>query len=167
MSSTAVGVVPLGVMVIGATLMATTTRASAFNLPPTKLYEPSTKTRMDAGNKNPEDIVDESIDAYTFRDSWSLITLGDLHMEDDMSHHKQARQDCLDALEGFPILGSPTTTTTTTTHTRMLELHRNRLKAICQKPGGSLNEEELQILLASKKNRFIRSHIVSLGDLGK
>lgn len=164
MSATAVGVVPLGILVIGATLMATTTKASAFTLPPTALYEPSARTRMDAGSKNPEDIVDDNIDAYTFRDSWSLITLGDLHMEDDMSHHEQARQDCLDALEGFPILGSPTTTTT---QTRMLELHRNRLNAICQKPGGSLNEEELQILLASKKNRFLRSHIVSLGDLGR
>ena len=46
---------------------------------------------------------------YTFRDSWSLITLGDLHMEDDMSYHEQARRDCLEALEDFPILGSSTT----------------------------------------------------------
>lgn len=126
---------------------------------------------------------------YTFRDSWSLITLGDLHMEDDMSYHEQARRDCLEALEDFPILGSSTTPSmaivmagsevangdsvngsvvngSSLSHS-FSELSKETLAAICETPGGELTEEELLLLLARKRNKYPRSHMVSLGDLGR
>lgn len=125
---------------------------------------------------------------YTFRDSWSIITLGDLHMEDDMSYHEQARRDCLDALEDFPILGAPTTKTiegsdvngasvngfsadsssSLLPHTYSFsELDKDTISEICETPGGELTEEELLLLLARKRNKYPQSHVVSLGDLGR
>ncbi len=110
---------------------------------------------------------------HTFRDSWSLITLGDLHMEDDMSHHEQARRDCLDALEDYPILGAPTTSTVTngangsSQSDSFSELSKETLLGICESSGGDLSEEELLLLLARKRNKHPKSHIVSLGDLGR
>ena len=104
---------------------------------------------------------------YTFRDSWSLITLGDLHMEDDMSYHEQARRDCLEALEDFPLMGAPTKTKDAAEAEAAMELNNDLVKSMCEKPGGELTEEELRILLARKTNKYMRSHIVSLGDLGR
>jgi len=131
----------------------------------------TTETLTHGANSNSEA-------GYTFRDSWSLITLGDLHMEDDMSYHEQARRDCLDALEDFPILGAPATTTMmmgsevdggvpVNGARSFSELDRETLTAMCEKPGGELTEEELLLLLARKRNKYLRSHIVSLGDLGR
>ena len=54
-------------------------------------------------------------DRISFRDSWSVITLGDLHMEDDMTFHEQARQDCLHALHDYPLLGKDATPSEPTT----------------------------------------------------
>ena len=110
---------------------------------------------------------------FTFRDSWSLITLGDLHMEDDMSYHEQARRDCLEALEDFPLMGAPTAKATASNDdvspspSISMELNNDIVKAMCETPGGELTEEELRILLARKTNRYMQSHFVSVGDLGR
>ncbi len=108
---------------------------------------------------------------YTFRDSWSLITLGDLHMEDDMSHHEQARMDCLNAIEDYPILGAPIGTINGANGSSQTqsssELTKETIAEICETPGGELTEEELLLLLARKQTKYPRSHIVSLGDLGR
>lgn len=108
---------------------------------------------------------------YTFRDSWSLITLGDLHMEDDMSHHEQARRDCLIAIEDYPILGSPIARTNGANGSSQTqsssELTKETIAEICETPGGELTEEELLLLLARKQTKHPRSHLVSLGDLGR
>ena len=117
---------------------------------------------------------------YTFRDSWSLITVGDLHMEDDMSYHEQARRDCLDALEDYPILGAPITKENNDYPTNgdatvigssksysFSELGKETIASICETPGGELTEEQLRLLLARKRNKHLQSHIVSLGDLGR
>mmetsp|Transcript_13644 Transcript_13644/g.38397 ORF Transcript_13644/g.38397 Transcript_13644/m.38397 type:complete len:686 (-) Transcript_13644:468-2525(-) len=120
-------------------------------------------------NDNDNDNDNDNEDCYTFSDSWSLITLGDLHMEDDMSHHEQARRDCLEALQDFPPVAATDASTNgdESTTPQRPQLDGNRVRAICEKVGGSLTEEELQILLARQKNRFLKSHIVSLGDLGR
>ena len=94
---------------------------------------------------------------YSFRDSWCLVTVGDLHMEDDMSYHQQAQRDCLDALEDFPLLGAPTKdahhSSSSLPLSSSMELNNDIVKSICEKPGGDLTEEELGILLAQKTNR--------------
>jgi hypothetical protein len=103
-------------------------------------------------------------------------------MEDDMSYHEQARRDCLDALEEFPILGAPATAATTAmvgseangapvngsspSHS-FSELSKETFTAMCEIPGGELTEEELLMLLARKRNKHPLSHMVSLGDLGR
>lgn len=108
---------------------------------------------------------------YTYRDSWSLITLGDLHMEDDMSHHEQARKDCLNAIEDYPILGAPIFTMNGANGSSQAqsfsELTKETLTEICETSGGELSEEELLLLLARKQSKHPRSHLVSLGDLGR
>ena len=43
---------------------------------------------------------------YSIADSFNLVILGDLHMEDDMSHHEQARSDCIAALKTLSLLPS-------------------------------------------------------------
>ena len=94
-------------------------------------------------------------------------------MEDDMSYHEQARRDCLDALEDYPILGAPATTTHVNSANGSLhsqsfsELTKEMLAEICETPGGELTEEDLLLLLARKRSKHPRSHIVSLGDLGR
>jgi hypothetical protein len=98
---------------------------------------------------------------YSFRDSWCLVAVGDLHMEDDMSYHQQAQRDCLEALEDFPLLGAPITDNVDDAHhsssllklSSSMELNDGIVKSICEKPGGDLTEEELGILLARKTNR--------------
>jgi hypothetical protein len=104
---------------------------------------------------------------YSFRDSWCLITVGDLHMEDDMSYHQQAQRDCLEALEYFPLLGAPVNNVDAKKLSSSMELNNDIVKSICDKPGGELAEEELRILLARKTNSYLNSHLVSLGDLGR
>ena len=51
--------------------------------------------------------VPRNTKACSIRDSWALIVLGDLHLEDDMTSHWQARDDCLDALRACSLLPSP------------------------------------------------------------
>ena len=101
-------------------------------------------------------------DRISFRDSWSVITLGDLHMEDDMTFHKQARQDCLQALQDYPLLGR--TTTTGKPH----PLTKEYLQSLRHCQAGELTAEQLQLLLNHKQDgEFCQTHIVSLGDLGR
>jgi hypothetical protein len=111
-------------------------------------------------------------------------------MEDDMSYHEQARRDCLEALEDFPILGAPNVQETDGVAISMAtngdattnggaavangapshsfsELSKETLQAICETPAGELTEEELLLLLALKRSKHPKSHLVSLGDLGR
>lgn len=106
---------------------------------------------------------------YSFRDSWRLIILGDLHMEDDMSYHIQARRDCLHALNDFPLLGALATSyiESPSSSPSSMELNNRVVESIRERPGGELTEEELKILLALKTDRYLGSHLVSLGDLGR
>ena len=44
--------------------------------------------------------------SYSIRDSFNLTVLGDLHLEDYMQWHNEAREDCLFALEDLSLLPS-------------------------------------------------------------
>ena len=107
-----------------------------------------------AGDSRSDNI--NEVGDYSFRDSWCLVTVGDLHMEDDMSYHQQAQRDCLHALEDFPLLGAPKTDahhSSSLPLSSSMELNNDIVRSICEKPGGDLTEEELGILLAQKSNR--------------
>ena len=88
-------------------------------------------------------------------DDWSIITLGDLHMEDDMTFHNQARQDCIQAVRDYGSHNSRIT--------------KEQVYALEQRPAGDLTTEELQLLLLSRQQAEIspKAHMVSLGDLGR
>ena len=48
---------------------------------------------------------------YNICDSWALLVLGDLHLQqEDMSFHCQARDDCLSALQALSIQPSANAT---------------------------------------------------------
>ena len=119
-------------------------------------------------------------------------------MEDDMRYHDQARGDCLQALIDFPLLGAPSvsadgvfssslsSSSLSSPPTSYMELNTEIMNTILEKPGGTLTEEELRILLvlrrktkatatatntfinpSTNKNHILQSHLVSLGDLGR
>jgi hypothetical protein len=84
------------------------------------------------------------------RDSFLLTVLGDLHLEDDMSAHEQAREDCLCALRELSLLD------------------QDALHALRQRPAGELSVSELELLLdAKREGELLDAHLVSLGDLGR
>jgi hypothetical protein len=114
-------------------------------------------------------------DDLSFRDSWSLICLGDLHMEDDMSYHEEARRDCVQAMTDYPLLAS---SSTSSFEKRPLPfaLTDNEIEAWENTPAKDLTLEQLEILVAQKRygststSRFGNPSsycMVSLGDLGR
>lgn len=40
---------------------------------------------------------------YPFDNSFNLVVLGDLHMEDDMTCHEEVREDCITALKNLSV----------------------------------------------------------------
>ena len=98
---------------------------------------------------------------------WSIITLGDLHMEDDMTFHNQARQDCIQAVKEY---GSTQ---------RSVTITKEELHALEQRLAGDLTSQELELLLMSRQQQqqgedpsshttiINKAHMVSLGDLGR
>lgn len=107
-------------------------------------------------------------------DSFNLVVLGDLHMEDDMSAHERARQDCLAAIEQLQSLAANEVDEKPDTNYSII----NDLKS---KPAGELTIDELRLLLASLEvapgssmeqrhavtKQHHTTHMVSLGDLGR
>ncbi len=101
---------------------------------------------------------------FTVRDSWAVVTLGDLHMEDDMTTHELAREDCIHALKDLSIVASPLQAGAMSS--------RMTLKAVVEqlhdKQAGDLSAAQLEILLTHKREGDIcQSYLVSLGDLGR
>ena len=120
-------------------------------------------TSATISNHNANNVNNKNNDDYSFKDSWSVITLGDLHMEDDMTLHNQARQDCLFALEDYPPLGK-----SAINDGQPRPLTEQYLQTLQKSQAGDLTTEQLQLLLNYKQNgKFCQSHIVSLGDLGR
>jgi hypothetical protein len=105
---------------------------------------------------------------YSVRDSFNLIVVGDLHMEDDMAIHEQSRQDCLRALERLSLLpclegkdGGVLGVEDDVTVAQLLAKLENAR-------AGDLTSNELEMLLARKnEGPYMKSNIVSLGDLGR
>lgn len=84
------------------------------------------------------------------RDKFNLLVLGDLHLEDDMTGHHQARDDCLDALKKFSLLDE------------------GALEKLQRRPAGELSRAELQLCLdAIDRGALLDCHLASLGDVGR
>mmetsp|Transcript_40249 Transcript_40249/g.61018 ORF Transcript_40249/g.61018 Transcript_40249/m.61018 type:complete len:599 (+) Transcript_40249:410-2206(+) len=123
---------------------------------------PRSITALASNNNNNHHINNN----YSFRDSWSIITLGDLHMEDDMTMHNQARQDCLHALRDYPLLGS--SGSSGGGNNKPFPLTRDYLQTLQESPAGDLTPNQLHLLLnRATMGELGQSHIVSLGDLGR
>lgn len=108
--------------------------------------------------------VDEKNDKdYTIHDSFNLIVLGDLHIEDDMEKHYEARDDCLDALRRLSIIPSPSEPFSN--DNRTIKQLIDNMKDV---PASQLSVHQLMILLEHKRQGdFLNCHMVSLGDLGR
>lgn len=120
-------------------------------------------------------------DGGTVRDSWAVLTLGDLHMEDDMSHHEQARNDCLQALRTLSILVEMNDTSVTNgdhgddddendenDHPTLLPTLDQVVEQLQDKPARDLTAQQLELILTHKREGDLcHSYLVSLGDLGR
>lgn len=84
------------------------------------------------------------------RDGFLLAVLGDLHMEDDMSAHEEARADCLEALRGLSLLDG------------------ERVATLRATAAGELSLNDLELLVdTARAGELLDAHVVSLGDLGR
>jgi len=119
-----------------------------------------------------EDISTPTCKEYSIHDSFNLVVLGDLHMEDDMSSHEQGREDCITVLTDISLIPCPSVETSlpgeaidSGENGLTVDEILNELKNI---PAEKLTECQLEILLARKKQgRLINSNLVSVGDLGR
>ncbi len=120
---------------------------------------------------------------YSIRDSFNLIVLGDLHLEDDMTNHEKARADCISALKKLSLMPSPEAKSldvddndkpnganktsdqvTRNTNVRVDDL----IEQIKLGQAGDLTVTQLEMLLAQKRQGpLMNSFMVSLGDLGR
>jgi Calcineurin-like phosphoesterase len=144
----------------------------------------------DGATHNDEPQQDEDDDGCSIRDSFNLLVLGDLHLEDDMTCHHQARDDCLHHLSELSLLPTQTATSSvwsngagsdgtvdvaTTTATTTLDAApsqktvRELLLDIQEKKAGDLSASQLELLLNRKRHgeTLGKSFLVSLGDLGR
>lgn len=128
-------------------------------------------------------------DGYSINDSFNLIVLGDLHLEDDMTLHEMARQDCLNALKALSLLPSPPCTSNnvdiqyefkSNNEQEKITRPTNRifssqlLDELKQAKAGDLSVAQLEMLMQYKKeilrnsnSNFLKCYMVSLGDLGR
>lgn len=131
---------------------------------------------------NHNDCELDDFSEYSIRDSFNLIVLGDLHLEDDMTQHDQAREDCISALRNLSLLPCPPSTDAPgkgeSIDDKNVNGHSNQegikmniddmLSHIEKKNAGDLSESQLEMLLERKKQgQLMNSHLVSLGDLGR
>ena len=103
---------------------------------------------------------------HSIRDSFNLIVLGDLHLEDDMTKHNQARDDCISALKKLSLLPSPPPTDENDSGLKVHDL----VNLYQQHPAGKLSCSQLEMLLEYQKQDdkdLLNCHLVSLGDLGR
>lgn len=102
-----------------------------------------------------------TIQAFTvpsgwIRDTWSLLVLGDLHMEDDMTSHQQARQDCWNACQKLSLM-TPTSMT-----------FRDMIDSLQNVRAKDLSAEQLELLWRyQQQGDSLNTYMVSLGDLGR
>ena len=113
---------------------------------------------------------------HSIRDSFNLVVLGDLHLEDDMTCHNQARNDCITALKHLSLMpcrpsnqvhanGSSSGRIGEEKDTMTVHEMITRLESM---NAGELSETQLEMMLQKKKHgELFNSHLVSLGDLGR
>lgn len=107
---------------------------------------------------------------YSDSDSFNLIVLGDLHTEDDMTCHEQARDDCIAALEELSLLPCPTKdgTLQKTPNAGEKVTVESIIRELEESRAGDLSAAQLEMLLARKKDgKLMKCHLISLGDLGR
>ena len=103
--------------------------------------------------------IEESEYSYPFANSFNLLVLGDLHLEDDMTFHEEAREDCVAALKKLSVLSSAS------------DKADDVIEEIKDMRASDLSTNQLKLLLEKKLSietgSILRSHMVSLGDLGR
>ena len=103
---------------------------------------------------------------FSVRDSWAVLTVGDLHMEDDMTLHEQARDDCMNALKKLSIMAVPLGLTAVSRPTNLAL--PTVVEQLWQKQASELTAAQLELLLTYKREGDkCHSYLVSLGDLGR
>ena len=103
---------------------------------------------------------------YSIRDSWNLIVLGDLHMEDGMTTHNQARADCIEALKDLSLIPCPPPRALTSQRTKVI--FKDIVRELEDARAGDLSVEQLEMVLARRRDGDLYScYVVSLGDLGR
>eukprot|EP00586_Coscinodiscus_wailesii_P014677 CAMPEP_0172492706 /NCGR_PEP_ID=MMETSP1066-20121228/23937_1 /TAXON_ID=671091 /ORGANISM="Coscinodiscus wailesii, Strain CCMP2513" /LENGTH=565 /DNA_ID=CAMNT_0013262487 /DNA_START=187 /DNA_END=1884 /DNA_ORIENTATION=+ len=104
---------------------------------------------------------------YSIDDSYNLIVLGDLHLEDDMTSHHQARSDCISALHHLSLLPCPPTLTPASTSSSPPPFH-SLLSTAQNTLGKDLSPAQLSLLRSYQTHGPLTNcHLVSLGDLGR
>lgn len=136
-----------------------------------KSYVP-TFTSLSADIGNGEGSSETTCKGYSIRDSFNLVVLGDLHMEDDMSSHEQGREDCITALKDLSLLPCSSTERSYSSGSNgssKAELTVDKiLDELKNIPAGHLTEYQLEMLLVQKQQGgLMKSNLVSLGDLGR
>ena len=115
-------------------------------------------------------LLSKALDDHDFsvRDSWVVLTVGDLHMEDDMSSHEQAREDCIVALKELSIMAAPLGLSCHSTGSLENVRLRDLAERLWQSRASELTVAQLEILLSYKREGDkCHSYLVSLGDLGR
>ena len=109
---------------------------------------------------------------YSIRDSFNLIVLGDLHLEDDMTLHNQAKDDCLSALKRLSLMPCPPKQSSLSNGDKNIQHDELTVDEMITQmkdvEAGTLSETQLEILLERKRQgEYMNSYLVSLGDLGR
>jgi len=127
-------------------------------------------------NDAKSDGADEAAEAQHVRDSWSLLVLGDLHMEDDMSSHERARRDCVQALKELSLLlptrkGSGNSSCSDEDDDVEADGEitvKDVIREIEDARAKDLSPSQLEMLLSYRRDGdLMKCHLVSLGDLGR
>lgn len=134
----------------------------------TRRHSGTTRTSTHHLSSLANEILNDSRE-YSIQDSFNLIVLGDLHLEDDMTKHNEARDDCILALKNLSLLPTPPPTGHQSSSNTNSNLSVDRIiDKIKECPAGDLSANQLEMLLEQKRQGdFMNCHLVSLGDLGR
>lgn len=120
-----------------------------------------------AARATPSSSAAERYAGYSTRDSFNLVVLGDLHLEDDMSFHEQARDDCVRALRTLSLLPDRPSSSNDDDDDDVSV--RTVLDELADVPAGELDEGQLEMMLRHRRDGgdLANCNLVSLGDLGR
>jgi Calcineurin-like phosphoesterase len=98
-----------------------------------------------------------------YADSWNLVVLGDLHMEDDMMSHHLARDDCIQAITDLSLRPS-----SQLFDVNSLPSVETLVKSWRECKAGELSASQLKVLMDYMQHgNLLNCNLVSLGDLGR